>query len=524
MSSASRPTSRVPLAARVFAAVRRLTWRWSLRLVGIVALLLLAVTGGFAAYAVLMLEDVDPWHTIRLPGEFTADDEDGLDFAGYLAKERALFGALQRTLSTMPTDAPYYVGSRYDPAGPALRLAPGQPYNRSSRRSPPIVKGAALLIHGLSDSPYSVQHLGDVLLAQGFEVTILRLPGHGTLPSGMVGMHYEDWAAAMRVAARDISVRLPATLPFYIAGYSTGGTLSLSYALDAITPGADETLRRPTRVLLFSAAVELTPAAALTPLLDAFARLPFDAFEKVNWQEIEPEYDPYKFNSFPVNASRQVYHATRRLQRQLLEAERAGRLSQLPAITAFQSAVDSTTGPHGISTTVFGRLHGAQHRLVLFDVNRHRRFDLVRRAASGALVGAVTGGLQTGTRQHSLTLVTNVSRDSDRVELREYSPRVHEPVVTATELSWPTFLVSVGHVALPFPPDDPLYGYAPGSGANGVPSLGSWIVRGEDGAILFPLGALARLRANPFWSVIVREVESAVAQDVKGRDVVVGRR
>jgi hypothetical protein len=317
----------------------------------------------------------------------------------------------------------------------------------------------------------------------------------------------------MQVAARDISARLPRGLPFYIAGYSTGGSLALSYALDRITPGSDPSLRAPTRVLLFSAAVELVPAAALTRVLDLFAKLPVAAFEKVNWQTIGPEYDPYKFVSFPVNASRQVLIATRRLQRQLLDAEQAGRLGQLPSVVAFQSVVDSTTGANGVTTTVFGRLKGAQHRLVLFDVNRHQRFDLVRRPASGALVEDVTRGFATGARQHTLVLVTNRARDTEEVEVREYTPGQAQPTVTVPGLSWPINLVSVGHVSVPFPPDDPMYGYLPGSGAHGVPSIGSWNVRGEEGAIVIPLGALGRLRANPFWPVLKGQVESIAIAD-----------
>ncbi len=488
-----------------------------MRGVMLAALLLFAVTAGFAAYAVLMLPAVDPWHTTRLRGEFTEHDERGMDFAGYMAMEDRLFEEERKAVAAMPTDAPFYVGSRYDPRGPGLRLAPGQPHNRSSRRTPAQVRGAALLLHGLSDSPYSLHNVADALFAQGFEVTVLRLPGHGTLPSGMVYMEYDDWAAAMRVAARDISARVPKTLPFYIAGYSTGGSLALSYALDSIAPGADPALRAPTRVLLFSAAVELTPAAALTPVLDMFARLPIRALEKVNWQSIGPEYDPYKFVSFPVNASRQVYRATRRLQRQLLEAEAQGRLAQLPPIVAFQSAVDSTTGTNGVPNVVFGRLRGAQHRLVLFDVNRHQRYDLVRRPMSGALVQQVTGGFTAGTRHHSLVLLTNRARDTDEIEVREYTPGRRDPIVTAPGLSWPSNLVSVGHVSVPFPPDDPMYGYVPGSGANGVPSIGSWTLRGEEGAIVLPLGALGRLRANPFWRVVQQELDTLATADTAGR-------
>ena len=502
-----------PLARRVLFGLTRFTWRWTLRAVMLVGLLLFAVTAGFAAYAVMMLPEVDPWHTTRLQDEFTAGDEAGMDFAGYQALETKLFEAQRAAVATMPTDAPYYLGSRYDPKGPALRLAPGQPYNRSTRRTPPQVRGAVLLIHGLSDSPYSMQNVGDVLLANGFEVTILRLPGHGTLPSGMVHMQEEDWVAAMHVAARDISARLPKHLPFYIGGYSTGGALALSYALDRITPGGDPSLRTPTRVLLFSAAVELIPAAALTRVLDLFAKLPFATFEKVNWQSIGPEYDPYKFVSFPVNASRQVLKATRRLQRQLFDAERAGRLGTLAPITAFQSAVDSTVGSHGITTTVFSRLKGAQHRLVLFDVNRHRRYDFVRRPGPGALVQDVTTDFADGTRAHTFLLLTNRTHDTDEIELREYAPGQREPAVTAPGLAWPEHVVSVGHVSVPFPPDDPLYGYMPGSGANGVPSIGSWAVRGEEGALVLPLGALPRLRANPFWSILKAQLEAMATAD-----------
>jgi alpha-beta hydrolase superfamily lysophospholipase len=512
------PNPQPHIATRLLFGVSRFTWRLIVRAALLVALLVLAVTAGFAAYAVLMLPNVDPWHTIRLKGEFTEHDEDDVDFAGYQAMEARLFEQYREALAEMPKDASFFVGSRYDPNGPAMRLAPGQPYNRTTRRTPAQVRGAALLIHGLSDGPYSAQSIGDVLFAQGFEVTIIRLPGHGTLPSGMLGMDYDDWEAAMHVAARDISARLPSDLPFYIAGYSTGGTLALSYALERITPGADTSMRAPTRVLLFSAAVELVPVAALTRILDLFAMVPIEAFEKVNWQTLGPEYDPYKFVSFPVNASRQVLKATRHLQRQLRAAEAAGRLDQLPSVVAFQSAVDSTTGTHGVTTTVFGRLRGTRHRLVLFDVNRHQRFDLVRRPASRALIDDITQGVSTGTRQHALRLITNRSPETDDVEVRDYAPGQAQPSVTLPGLSWPATLVSVGHVSLPFPADDPIYGFAPGAGANGVPSIGAWTVRGEEGAIVFPLGALGRIRANPFWPVIRQELEGiAVADTAAGR-------
>jgi hypothetical protein len=166
-----------------------------------------------------------------------------------------------------------------------------------------------------------------------------------------------------------------------------------------------------------------------------------------------------------------------------------------------------------VATTVFARLKGPQHRLVLFDVNRNQRYDFVRRPGPGALVQEVTGGFGNGTRSHTLALLTNRTRETDEIEIREYAPGRREPIVTVPGLEWPEHVVSVGHVSVPFPPDDPLYGYLPGSGANGVPSIGSWAVRGEEGALVLPLGALPRLRANPFWSVLKAQLDEIATAD-----------
>jgi hypothetical protein len=93
------------------------------------------------------------------------------------------------------------------------------------------------------------------------------------------------------------------------------------------------------------------------------------------------------------------------------------------------------------------------------------------------------------------------------------------PAASTPPLRWPNDVISLSHVALPFRPDDPVYGVLPGSGANGLPSLGSLALRGEEGALQFPLGSLARLRSNPFWAVIEDQVRQAVADDLARRPV-----
>jgi alpha-beta hydrolase superfamily lysophospholipase len=488
------------------AASRRLG-RLALR--GVVLLVggALAVALGFTLYAVSALPPLQPWHTERLHEEFSASRDAGLDFDAYLQLESRLFAALQRNVDAWRAQGEDLIANtRYDAAGPSQRMAAGAPYNRSYRLTLARPLGHALLIHGLTDSPYSMKALAESLHQRGFEVTVLRVPGHGTLPSMMVEMRAADWTAAVRIAARDVAARTPAGQPFYIGGYSTGGTLALQHALDALEDGS---LRRPDRVLLVSPAIRLTPVAKLAEIIDAFSLLPIPLLEKVRWQEIGAEFDPYKFNSFPVNASRQVNRATLALRRSLERASRSGAIARLPPVVTWQSAVDSTVGALGAPDTLYARLEGPQHRLVMFDVNRQPALRSVLRPGAGLLIDR----LAAGPRGHTLDVVSNVGTGDARIQIRRVAPG-GAPSTLETTLEWPAGLVSLGHVALPFPADDPVYGFLPGSGRDGVPSLGSWLLRGESGAITVSLGSLTRLRSNPFWALIDEDVGTLVAADL----------
>ena len=74
-------------------------------------------------------------------------------------------------------------------------------------------------------------------------------------------------------------------------------------------------------------------------------------------------------------------------------------------------------------------------------------------------------------------------------------------------------MFSLGHVALPFPPDDPVYGLDPPTGGALAFNLGAVPARGESGALLVPLGMFARLRSNPFFDVIRAKVVESLATD-----------
>jgi len=486
------------------AATRRLL-RMTLRMAALVVAFCLTIALGFTLYAVSALAPLQPWHTQRLHEEFTALKNHSLDFDGYLQLESRLFDEMRARQATWDLGDEDYVYSRFNPASAVNRLAQGAPLNHSFRLTVAKPVGHALLVQGLTDSPYSMKALADSLHTRGFEVTVLRLPGHGTFPSMMTEMHLRDWTAAVRIAAHDVATRTPVGQPFYIGGYSTGGTLALQYTLDALE---DPSLRRPDRVLLISPAIKLVKVAALAGILDIFSVVPLPVLEKVRWQEVEPEYDPYKFNSFPVNAARQVNRATRALQSALSSAGESGRIARMPPVVTWQSVVDSTVGADGTADTLYPGLQGPQHRLVLFDVNRSRGLGSVQRPAARALIER----LRNGARGYTLEIVTNTDAQSSRVSLVRLTPAGAESV-RDTGLDWPANLVSLGHVAMPFQPNDPVYGFLPGSGRDGLPSIGSWLLRGENGAITISLGTLTRLRSNPFWSLIDRDVGELVTAD-----------
>ena len=149
---------------------------------------------------VVLLEsrpDLEVWHTAELDAEFTADAAVE-SFEDYLALEERLFAQLDtRVYGEIGAEGRsqinrFHRGSLSDPARWPTD------WNRSFELAvrPPLA--CVLLLHGLSDSPYSMRSLGQRLHAEGAWVLGLRVPGHGTAPSGLVRVHWRDMAAPWR--------------------------------------------------------------------------------------------------------------------------------------------------------------------------------------------------------------------------------------------------------------------------------------------------------------------------------------
>ena len=87
------------------------------------------------------------------------------------------------------------------------------------------------------------------------------------------------------------------------------------------------------------------------------------------------------------------------------------------------------------------------------------------------------------------------------------STRFAAQATTASEqmldAQYPPSLISLSHVALPFPIDDPLYGQQPGGQENYGVNLGSLNMRGERGALIVDAGSFSRATSNPFFRVML---------------------
>ena len=115
-----------------------------------------------------------------------------------------------------------------------------------------------MLVHGLTDSPYSMKAVGETLKASGYYGVALRMPGHGTVPAGLTTAVWKDWLATVRVGVQHVRERIGPDKPLVLVGYSNGGALVLKYALDQVERGDGV---RPTRLALISPMIGVPPFA-----------------------------------------------------------------------------------------------------------------------------------------------------------------------------------------------------------------------------------------------------------------------
>jgi len=113
-------------------------------------------------------------------------------------------------------------------------------------------------------------------------------------------------------------------------------------------------------------------------------------------------------------------------------------------------------------------------------------------------------------RPFALTLITNANAQTLQVQERRSPAAGAAMTERVLQLAWPRNVFSLSHVALPFPPDDPLYGYAASATSRHV-QLGRLEIRGENGVLNVPSWMLTRQRSNPFHAYLLERIETFLA-------------
>jgi alpha-beta hydrolase superfamily lysophospholipase len=471
--------------------VMRRTARWAINAVAAAALVLATIVLIYALQA-RRLSDLQPWHTVAPRLEMTAlDIGPDFTFAQYLKRENALFEETRTLLQAAVAPEQRVPGNRYWEGSPNYQWKFATDWNRTFELMPAQPKGGALLLHGLTDSPYSMRAIARSLYQRGYYVLALRLPGHGTVPASLERAAWPDWLAATRLGARTVREKIGADLPFLMVGYSNGAALTVKHQLDALE---DPTLPRANRIVLLSPMIGISPAAALSRVLDSLSFIPY--FGKSAWTDVQPEFNPFKYGSFPLNGAIQTHALTTAIAGGIERVQASGRLAGMPRILAFQSVLDATVSTSAIVDTLFSRLPANGSELVLFDLNRQAAFSTVLKPGDRAFLGTL---FDKEPRAYRLTVITNANPDTSDVVQKSVASGSRDIVVEPTGLEYPSGVFSLSHIAVPFPMNDPVYGLLPDESEFYGIRLGTLAPHGERGALLVSLEQLARLGCNPFY-------------------------
>ena len=168
--------------------------------------------------------------------------------------------------------------------------------------------------------------------------------------------------------------------------------------------------REPDRLVLISPMIGLTSFARFAGLAGLPSILP--AFAKAAWLAVLPEFNPFKYNSFPINGARQAHRLTVALQERIALYARDGRLERLPPILTFQSVMDFTVTTRAVVSALYVHLPANGSELVLFDLNRAAKLSPLLRTSTETMLTRI---LPAPPRRFRTTILTNASADSSEV-------------------------------------------------------------------------------------------------------------
>ena len=489
-------------------------WRWVRRAVFAAVLVLITLIVGGAYDARRRHPDLKPWHRVRL------DDVDGVDARRSVhvsAVSGARRAAVRRRSAPSSRRSIPRIARRSTAiirAACRIRRAPAATGIDPSRPTPPAIRGGALLVHGLTDSPYSMRkrRRGAARSRHLLAVAAHARARHAS-PRAWSRRRWEDWLAAVRMGVRHVRSRIPEGAPLVLVGYSNGGALALKYTLDVI-----ERARRPAAVEADSAVADDRRDARRAGSrwwISLLGVVPY--FEKANWLDVFPEYNPFKYNSFAANAGFQTASLTRTIRRR----SRAGR-GQRPAR---RHAAD----PH---LSVDRRRHGehaggGEHALRSAAGERQRAGAVRRQSSSRASTSSCSRRigrwsqslLERTPRRYRRVVVTNDVAGHPRRRGADDRTRIvdRDAPAARTGLAARGVLADARRPAVRARTIRSMASTAR-TGLPGLLPIGRLSPRGERAVLTVGTDTLMRLSSNPFFPFVAERIGQWLNSDPERSD------
>ncbi len=269
-------------------------------------------------------------------------------FSDYVARTRALIAETRRDLTDENRERVINDNSPFE-------MVPDP--SACPEAGADVRRQGALLVHGLTDSPFLMQDLGRRLADACLLVRSIVLPGHATVPGDLLYVKYGAWVEALQYGIQSFQDR-PTDL--FVVGFSTGAATAL---YNQLTGGAGSEMVKA--LVLLSPAIEVKSrfafAADWYKIREVFVALDVksrEEFEAKMWLDIAPDEDHVKYESFAKNAGDQIYDLTKEI-----EDLGADRLS-MPLFIAI-SEDDNTVNAKG-AIDFFAASRDPRSRLILY--------------------------------------------------------------------------------------------------------------------------------------------------------------
>ncbi len=458
------------------------------RWIGVVLSVLVLTVYFLRAFDARGMQQLGPEYQVVFEHEFDASQEQDTSWSDYLAIENLLAIELREKV-----DGSNRAESIIDRHAPNSLTDPDSyhdNWNHSYEITARPQKGVAVLLHGLTDSPYSMLATAQTLAGAGYSVVVPRMPGHGFAVGGLLQARSEDWAAAVRIAVGRATERRQDDEPLLLAGYSNGALMAIDYSLQC---DEYDGLPCPDSLMLMSPAIAISKLAVISNWHAAVSWLPY--FEQFKWSSILPEVDPFKFTSFPKRAAWEIYNFSKQTHAQL---QQPGEAEKLPPILTFQSLVDNTVTASAIVTILYNKLPENGSELVVYDINRNSTLlSLIRNPP----IDPVQYFESAAPHNYSVAVLQNRNADTIALNVMSLPAGTAEWKVKTTKLRWPDSVFSLSHIAIPFAANDEVYG--DGSGMRdkeGRVIFGALAPRGERGVLELTPDYFLRARHNPFFA------------------------